>query len=231
MDRRRSTFRSPTREAGGASRDARRSEARVLPLLFLALSLQSAATASPALAQGGPGTENGEWRYIGGDAWHTRYSPLDQIDAQNFEDLELAWLWRGDNYAPYPEATSRSTPVYVDGVLYTVAGSTRQVVAIDPATGETLWTFREPHTTRHDRSMRAAYGKGVAYADVPGRGGVVFISTPGFFLWALDAETGRPLEDWGEPIPIDGFPETGGRRPRGGSDRGLGSLAGMAGAR
>ena len=33
------------------------------------------------------GTENGEWRYIGGDVWHTRYSPLDQVTADNFEDL------------------------------------------------------------------------------------------------------------------------------------------------
>jgi len=122
-------------------------------LLGLAISLVAP---GPVRAQSGPGTENGEWRYIGGDAGHTRYSPLDQINAQNFEDLELAWLWRGDNYAPFPETTSRSTPLYVDGVLYTVAGSRRQVIALDPETGETLWTFREPNTTRHERSMRAA---------------------------------------------------------------------------
>ncbi|MBM4185295.1 MAG: hypothetical protein FJ207_13925, partial [Gemmatimonadetes bacterium] len=45
---------------------------------------------------------------------------------------------------------------------------------------------------------------------VPGRGGVVYISTPGFFLWALDADTGQPLENWGEPIPLPGFRQTGG---------------------
>ena len=33
--------------------------------------------------------------------------------------------------------------------------------------------------------------------------------TPGFFLTALDAETGAPLEGFGQPVPIDGFPETG----------------------
>ena len=41
-----------------------------------------------------------------------------QCNDQRPADLELAWLWRGDNYAPYPEATPRSTPVYVDGVLF-----------------------------------------------------------------------------------------------------------------
>ena len=88
------------------------------------------------------GSSDGEWRYIGGDAGHTRYSGLEQITAENFEDLELAWLWRGDNYGATPLGVSRSTPIYVDGVLYTVAGERRTVAAIDPATGETLWVFR-----------------------------------------------------------------------------------------
>ena len=108
---------------------------------------------TPAAAQESE-TPAGEWRYIGGDAGHTRYSGLDQITADNFEDLELAWLWRGDNFGPTTLGVSRSTPIYVDGVLYTVAGQRRHVVAIDPATGETLWTHREPHTTRFDRGMR-----------------------------------------------------------------------------
>ena len=144
----------------------------------------------------------------GGDAWHTRYSPVDQIDADNFEDLEVAWIWRGDNFGPSPVGNSRSTPIYVDGILYTVAGARRTVVAMDPATGETLWTFREPHTTRWERSMRASYGKSVAYDEIDGRG-VIYISTPAFFLWALDAKTGLPLEGWGTPVPISGFPQTG----------------------
>ena len=50
---------------------------------------------------------SGEWRYIGADAAHTRYSPLEQINADNFEDLEVAWVWRGDNYGPRPLAVSR----------------------------------------------------------------------------------------------------------------------------
>ena len=163
---------------------------------------------TPLSAQRLPGTENGEWRYLGGDAGHTRSSPLDQINAANFEDLEVAWIWRGDNFGPNIDYFFRSTPVYADGLLYTVATPRRQVVAIDPATGETLWTFREPETVRHLRSPRQAYGKGVAYGEVDGRG-VIYITTPGFFLWALDAKTGRPLEEWGAPVPLESFPGTG----------------------
>ena len=167
------------------------------------------ATATVATAQRLTGTENGEWRYLGGDAGHTRSSPLDQINGENFADLEVAWLWRGDNFGPNVDYFSRSTPIYVDGILYTVITPRRQVIAIEPATGETLWTFREPETIRHLLSPRQAYGKGVAYAEVNGRG-VIYVTSPAFFLWALDAKTGRPLENWGTAVPLDGFPDSGG---------------------
>ena len=165
-------------------------------------------TAAAAFAQRLPGTDNGEWRYLGGDAGHTRSSPLDQINGGNFADLEVAWIWRSDNLGPNLDYFSRSTPIYVDGMLYTVATPRRQVVAIDPATGETLWTFREPETVRHLRSPRQSYGKGVAYAEVDGRG-VIYVTSPAFFLWALDAKTGRPLESWGTTVPLNTFSDTG----------------------
>ena len=174
--------------------------AAVVSVLFLGV-------ASAAGAQE-PYNPPGEWRYWGGGPWTTRYSPLDEINADNFEDLEVAWLWRGDNFGSRPDYVIRSTPLYVNGKLFTVAGSRRTVVAIDASTGETLWTFREPHTLRYDRSERYNYGKGVAYAEVDGRG-VIYLTTPGFFLHALDAETGQPLEGFGGRVPIDGFPETG----------------------
>ncbi|MCH8991681.1 MAG: PQQ-binding-like beta-propeller repeat protein [Acidobacteria bacterium] len=165
-------------------------------------------TAGAASAQRLPGTENGEWRYLGGDAGHTRSSPLDQINATNFADLEVDWIWKSDNFGPNVDYFMRSTPIYVDGILYTVATTRRQVVAIDPSTGETLWMFREPQTTRFLRSPRRAYGKGVAYGEIDGRG-VIYITSPAFFLWALDAKTGRPLENWGAPVPLDDFEQTG----------------------
>jgi quinoprotein glucose dehydrogenase len=154
------------------------------------------------------GSPPGEWRYQSGDAWGTRYSPLDQINGQNFEDLEIAWIWRGDNYSPASYALSKSTPSYINGILYTVAGLRRTVVAMDPTSGETLWTYREPNTKRWERSMRQGYGKGVAYGEVNGRG-VIYITTPGYFLHAIDAKTGQPLERWGRTVPIEGFPRSG----------------------
>jgi quinoprotein glucose dehydrogenase len=154
------------------------------------------------------GLQNGQWRYLGGDAGHTRYSPLNQINASNFASLKVAWIFRGDNFGPGVEYTTRATPVYANGLLYTVMGQRRQVVAIDPDTGETRWVFREPDTMRYLRSPRSDFGKGVAYAEIDGRP-VIFISTPAFFLWALDGQTGRPLENWGRKVPLPRWPDSG----------------------
>jgi len=178
-------------------------------LLLLALALGAPAPGGGVYAQQGFGTEGGEWRYIGGDAAHTRYSPLEQIHADNFESLEVSWIWRSDNFGPAPDNVFRSTPIYAAGRLYTVAGARRTLASLDPATGETLWTYREPHTTRFDRGMRNNYGKGVAYAEVEGRGGVIFMTSPAFFLHALDARTGQPLDEWGSRVPLPDFPLSG----------------------
>ena len=187
--------------------DSRYLRRRTLGLLFTPTLGILLAMPAPVAAQD-RGSPEGEWRYQSGDAWGTRYSPLDQITAANFEDLEVAWVWRGDNFGPHPLYLSRSTPSYIDGVLYTVAGYRRTVAALNPATGETLWTYAEPNTKRWEESMRSSYGKGVGYAEVDGRG-VIYVITPAFFLHALDAKTGRHLEGFGSRVPIEGFPETG----------------------
>ena len=88
---------------------------------------------SSAYAQQLPGTENGEWRYLGGDAGNTRFSALDQINESNFAELEQAWIWRSDNFGPNLDYFSRATPIYVNETQYTVATPRRQVIAIEPA--------------------------------------------------------------------------------------------------
>jgi len=167
---------------------------RALPLGLLV----SAAT--PALAQ-----DTVEWTHLGGDAHHTRYTPAANITPENFGELKEAWVWNG---ASFDAQSGRSTPSYVDGKLFTVAGPRRHVVAMDPETGETIWSYREPNTFRWEYSMRKDYGKGVAYAEVDGKG-VIYIISPAFFLTALDADTGAPLEGFGQPVPVEGFSQTG----------------------
>ena len=146
-----------------------------------------------------------QWFTLGNDFAHTRYTAADELSPENFGDLEVAWEWDG---ASFGAVSGRSTPSLIDGLLYTVAGYNRHVIAIDPKTGETVWSYREPKTPRAEYSMRADYGKGVAFGYIDGQG-VVLIVSPGFFLTALDAKTGVPLDDWGVPVGVDGFPESG----------------------
>ena len=57
---------------------------------------QSNGARGPALVRG---NVPGEWRYWGADAWSTRYSPLNQIDASNFNSLQIAWQWSAGAFA------------------------------------------------------------------------------------------------------------------------------------
>src|SRR6478736_9097403 len=82
-------------------------------------------------AEGQPSTRNGEWWSNGADLKGTRYSPLEQINASNFNTLEVAWRFKTDNFGPFPEFKLEGTPLMVKGVLYTTAGTRRAVIALD----------------------------------------------------------------------------------------------------
>ena len=86
-----------------------------LPSRLALCLLAPALVMSPlALAAQGPGTENGQWTYLGGDAWHTRYTPADEITAENFDELTMLWRFDAGSFGP---STPRATPSYVDGKL------------------------------------------------------------------------------------------------------------------
>src|ERR1035437_10122460 len=103
------------------------------PVVFLFWASVFCATI-PVGAQSG--AKNGEWRTYGGDLGNTRYSPLDQINASNFDKLQVAWRFSTTNMGPRPEYNLEATPLMVGGALYTVAGSRRDVVALDATNGE-----------------------------------------------------------------------------------------------
>ena len=144
-----------------------------------------------------------EWPVYGGSTRSQFYSPLDQIDAGNVGELRIAWRWYSGNFGPRPEIKNETTPLMIDGVLYATAGITRNVVAIDAASGETLWIWRPDEGERFDDSPRKMSGRGVAYW-TDGQGDErIFTATPGFFLVALDADTGLPRREFGEAGTVD----------------------------
>ncbi|MDH3206081.1 MAG: PQQ-binding-like beta-propeller repeat protein [Gemmatimonadota bacterium] len=154
------------------------------------------ALAFPIAAQAQHGAEDGEWRVYGGDPGHTRYSALDQINASNVADLEVAWRWTGRNFGPNPFAANQTTPLMIDGMLYATVGMRRAVVAIDPATGETIWTWTMDEGERLSEAPRANSGRGVAYWSDGAGDDRIYVITPGYHLAALDAQTGHPIPEF-----------------------------------
>jgi quinoprotein glucose dehydrogenase len=156
--------------------------------------------ALPLVAQSG--ARNGEWTSYGGDLGHTRYSALDQINASNFNTLEVAWRFKPDNLGPRPEFQFESTPLMVKGVVYTTAGSRRAVVALDAATGEMLWMHSENEGARGAAAPRQLSGRGLSYW-TDGREQRILYVTPGYRLIALDAKTGIPVAGFGKNGVVD----------------------------
>jgi len=152
--------------------------------------------------QGQSGAQNGEWPTYGGDLGHTRYAPLDQVNASNFGTLEVAWRFKTDNLGPRPEFQFESTPLMVKGVLYSTAGTRRAVVALDAATGEQRWVYSLNEGPRGAAAPRQLSGRGLAYW-TDGKVERILYVTPGYRLVALDAATGRPVSGFGENGMVD----------------------------
>jgi quinoprotein glucose dehydrogenase len=174
-------------------------------------------TTRPASAPGGTaptmsalvrGNATGEWRYWGGDAHSSRYSPLDQISAENFSKLQVAWQWNAGTFGP--DEYYRTTPLYANGRIFTVATTRRSVMAIDPESGETLWMYRLDEGIRWQKAPRQFAGRGPTYW-TDGKDERVIVVTPGYHMVSLDARTGLPDPHFGTNGVVDlqqglGFP-------------------------
>lgn len=169
-------------------------------------------SAAPPAASAAPA---GEWRYYGGDAGSTKYAPLDQINMSNVKDLRIAWRWKSENFGQRAEFNMEATPLMAGGVLYSTAGTRRDVVAIDGATGETLWMYRFDEGARGSAGPRQNH-RGVAFwTNGNGDDRIIYI-TAGYRLIELNAKTGRPVPGFGadgvvdlyegldRPVPKDG---------------------------
>ena len=179
---------------------AKRKEMRVL--LGWALTLGAMLTSMTIRVSAQSAATGTEWPTYGGDLANTRYRPLDQINASNFNKLEIAWRFKTENLGPRPEFKLEGTPLMVKGVVYTTAGSRRAVVALDAGTGELLWMHSEQEGTRGSNSPRQLSGHGVAYWS-DGKEERILYVTPGYRLVALDAKTGNPVPSFGKNGVVD----------------------------
>jgi len=148
------------------------------------------------------GAKNGEWTTYGADTGNSHYSPLDQINADNFSKLQVAWRFKTDSLGPRPEYNLEATPLMAKGVVYSTAGTRRAVVALDAATGEQIWMHSEREGARGAAAPRQLSGRGLAYW-TDGREERILYVTPGYRLIALNAKTGAPVASFGKDGVLD----------------------------
>src|SRR4029450_13990216 len=165
--------------------------------LLVAWANQSSAVQGTQLVRG---NKPGEWRYWGGDAWSSRYSAVDQINASNFNSLQVAWQWNAGAFGS--DEYYRTTPLYANGRLFTVATTRRVATAIDPGTGEALWMWRLDEGIRWQKAPRQFAGRGLSYWS-DGQQERVIVITPGYHLASLHAKTGLPDPKFGNNGVVD----------------------------
>ncbi len=153
-----------------------------------------------ALAQYHP--KDTEWPTYAADLASTRYRPLDQVNATNFNDLEVAWRLKTDAFGNRPEYKLEGTPLMVNGVLYTTAGTRRAAIALDAETGELLWVHGEHEGARGAAAPRQLSGRGLAYWSDGKEERILYI-TPGYRLVCLNAKTGVPVPTFGQDGIVD----------------------------
>jgi quinoprotein glucose dehydrogenase len=125
---------------------------------MLGVGLMAALLAGSAYAQ--TGGQNVDWPVYLGDISGSKFKPLDQINASNFSNLEVAWRFKTDNMGNRPEFKLEGTPLEVNGVVYATAGSRRAVVALDAVTGELLWVHGEKEGARGGGGGGGGGGRG-----------------------------------------------------------------------
>jgi quinoprotein glucose dehydrogenase len=180
------------------------------PLVFAAAALALGAAAAlwstaGALGQaaGMPSTKNGDWTHYTADVRGSKYAPLDQVSASNFNTLEVAWRFKTDNLGTRPEFKLEGTPLAIRGVLYTTAGTRRSVIALDGKTGELLWSHSYREGGRAAIAPRQLSGRGVSYwTDGKGDERILYVTT-GYRLVALNAKNGSMIQSFGDGGVVD----------------------------
>jgi quinoprotein glucose dehydrogenase len=138
---------------------------RTVPVLVLlaAVAVWMATRSGAQESAGKPSIQNGDWWAYTGDNTGARYSPLDQINAENFNKLEVAWRFKTDNLGTKPEFKLEGTPLVIRGMMYATAGTRRSIVALRADTGELVWVHAEFEGERAVHAPRQLSGRGLSY--------------------------------------------------------------------
>jgi len=148
------------------------------------------------------GSDNGDWPSYASDAGSTKYTSLDQINAENFSELEIAWRWDsidaeldlnaalGSDGDDLSFGRLQATPLMIDGVVYMITGL-NQVAALAADTGELIWSFDpQAYLSGNSISPLGYHHRGVAYWSDEDNARILFATNDGY-LFSLNAITGE----------------------------------------
>jgi quinoprotein glucose dehydrogenase len=168
----------------------------ILGALLLAVFGDDAMSDQPALGQ--PLSSAGaasDWTHIGATAAGVRYSALTTITPQNVDRLRVAWTYTFGDRIP---GGLQVTPIKIGDSLY-VCNGYNVVVSLDPNSGRERWRF-DPKVGPESDAFPVC--RGVAYYRVPGASGAcaerIYTNTTDSRLFAVDARTGLPCQDFGK---------------------------------
>lgn len=139
-----------------------------------------------------------EWNHYGGNAGASRFSPCEQINVSNVKNLKVAWVHKTGDASLRPATAIECTPIVVDGIMYLTTARVK-VQALEAATGKLLWTFDPAEGTKSTRAP--GVNRAVCYWE-KGDDKRIFVPVRDQ-LWALNASTGKPVEQFGNKGVLD----------------------------
>ncbi len=97
-----------------------------------------------------------DWGIYRGDQRSNQFSSLEQINAGNVQQLEVAWTYHtGDATGG---SSIQSNPIVIDGILYFVSPA-GQLTALDAASGEAIWKYDPRSPEQKGETTRSLVGE------------------------------------------------------------------------
>jgi alcohol dehydrogenase (cytochrome c) len=186
---------------------------RVMLLISVAGVCSAATLIATSIAQGPPGPPQREapapgvgfdrilkanqepqnWLTYSGTLMSQRHSLLTGITPANAKDLVLKWVFQSRSLEKH-----EVTPLVVNGVMYTIQ-SPNDVIALDAATGKTIWTYsHKPDPAARNCCGRLSRGLAIL-------GDTLFLAAFDARIIAIDAKTGKELWNTEAADPKQGY--------------------------
>lgn len=146
-----------------------------------------------------PAAPADRWEMVNGNATGNKYSSLTQIDTSNVKSLKVAWVYHTGDADTVAHSQIECNPIVVNGILYATSPKLK-LFALDAATGKEKWVFDPFHDMSGNQNLNN--NRGVAYWS-DGQDDRRLFYAAGSFLFAVDAITGRPVEQFGDKGKID----------------------------